>query len=129
MLLPFQNSSMCCVGMQYTCCDCSTALKFLIFQQVSVMRESCAAALKPCVLWKCRYAVYSPLDKQPCADHDRSSGEGANPQEYTLIKMRAVELKGKLAQLEVCGHRPVALPCSIRPALFCLPYSICPALL
>ena len=48
-----------------------------------------------------RYAVYSPIDKQPCADHDRASGEGANPQEYTLIKMRAVELKGKLAELEV----------------------------
>ena len=48
-----------------------------------------------------RYAVYSPIDKQPCADHDRASGEGANPQEYTLVKMRAVELKGKLAELEV----------------------------
>lgn len=24
-------------------------------------------------------------------DHDRSSGEGVGPQEYTLIKMRAVE--------------------------------------
>jgi len=49
----------------------------------------------------CRYAVYSPLDKQPCADHDRASGEGANPQEYVLIKLKALELKGKLANLEV----------------------------
>lgn len=48
----------------------------------------------------CRYAVYSPLDKQPCADHDRASGEGANPQEYVLIKLTALELKGKLASLE-----------------------------
>ena len=48
-----------------------------------------------------RYAVYSPIDKQPCADHDRASGEGSNPQEYTLVKMTAVELKGKLAELEV----------------------------
>jgi leucyl-tRNA synthetase len=48
-----------------------------------------------------RYAVYSPKDGQPCADHDRASGEGVGPQEYTLIKMRALELPGKLSQLEV----------------------------
>ncbi|CAF1020660.1 unnamed protein product [Adineta steineri] len=35
-----------------------------------------------------RYTVYSPKDKQPCMDHDRSSGEGVGPQEYTLIKLR-----------------------------------------
>ncbi|KAK9806349.1 hypothetical protein WJX72_010942 [[Myrmecia] bisecta] len=50
-----------------------------------------------------RYAVYSPLDGQPCADHDRATGEGAGPQEYTLIKMQAVELNGKLAQLQGKG--------------------------
>lgn len=44
-----------------------------------------------------RYAVYSPLDGQPCADHDRASGEGVGPQEYTLIKMRVKELKGECA--------------------------------
>lgn len=27
-----------------------------------------------------RFAVYSPKDGQPCADHDRTSGEGVNPQ-------------------------------------------------
>ncbi|KAK3887968.1 hypothetical protein Pcinc_007928 [Petrolisthes cinctipes] len=32
-------------------------------------------------------------------DHDRSSGEGVGPQEYTLIKMRGQELHGKLASL------------------------------
>jgi leucyl-tRNA synthetase len=37
-----------------------------------------------------RYAIFSPLDKQPCADHDRASGEGVQPQEYTLIKMEAI---------------------------------------
>ena len=44
---------------------------------------------------------------QPCADHDRASGEGVGPQEYTLIKMRVLELKGKLAALE--GQGPVFL--------------------
>jgi len=35
-----------------------------------------------------RYTIFSPLDKQPCMDHDRASGEGVGPQEYTLIKMK-----------------------------------------
>eukprot|EP00924_Labyrinthula_sp_SR-Ha-C_P013444 snap_masked-scaffold_5-processed-gene-2.29-mRNA-1 protein AED:0.33 eAED:0.33 QI:112/1/1/1/1/1/3/45/540 len=34
-----------------------------------------------------RPTIYSPLDTQACADHDRASGEGVGPQEYTLIKM------------------------------------------
>ncbi|KAJ6696521.1 hypothetical protein OIU74_015432 [Salix koriyanagi] len=37
-----------------------------------------------------RYTVYSPLDDQPCADHDRASGEGVLPQDYTLIKMEVL---------------------------------------
>ena len=45
--------------------------------------------------------MYSPKDGQPCADHDRASGEGAIPQEYTLIKMHALELPGRLRQLQV----------------------------
>jgi leucyl-tRNA synthetase len=35
--------------------------------------------------------IYSPRDGQPCLDHERASGEGVAPQEYTLIKMRCVE--------------------------------------
>ncbi|TRY58119.1 hypothetical protein DNTS_025532 [Danionella cerebrum] len=38
-----------------------------------------------------RYTIYSPKDGQPCMDHDRQSGEGVGPQEYTLIKMKIVE--------------------------------------
>ena len=34
-----------------------------------------------------RFVIWSPLDDQPCADHDRQSGEGVQPQEYTLIKL------------------------------------------
>ncbi|KAF3841076.1 hypothetical protein F7725_006938 [Dissostichus mawsoni] len=30
-------------------------------------------------------------DGQPCMDHDRQTGEGVGPQEYTLIKMKIVE--------------------------------------
>lgn len=35
-----------------------------------------------------RYTIYSPKDGQPCMDHDRASGEGVGPQEYTLIKIK-----------------------------------------
>lgn len=34
-----------------------------------------------------RHTIYSPLDSGPCMDHDRASGEGVEPQEYTCIKM------------------------------------------
>lgn len=38
-----------------------------------------------------RYTIYSPKDGQPCMDHDRSSGEAVNPQEYTAVKMEVLE--------------------------------------
>jgi len=51
-----------------------------------------------------RYTIYSPLDQQACMDHDRSSGEGNKPLEYTAIKIKLMlplpagleELYGKL---------------------------------
>lgn len=39
------------------------------------------------IMYGKRYTIFSPVDNQPCMDHDRSSGEGAGPMEYTLIKM------------------------------------------
>jgi len=60
-----------------------------------------------------RYTIYSPKDGQPCMDHDRSSGEGVGPQEYTLIKMKVQELRGKLSSL---APKPVFLVCAtLRP--------------
>jgi leucyl-tRNA synthetase len=38
-----------------------------------------------------RACVFSIRDGQPCADHDRQSGEGVGVQEFTLIKMRVTE--------------------------------------
>ncbi|CAD6188440.1 unnamed protein product [Caenorhabditis auriculariae] len=40
-----------------------------------------------------RYTIYSPKDGQPCMDHDRASGEGVGPQEYTLIKLQVLDPK------------------------------------
>ncbi|KAJ3139412.1 cytosolic leucyl tRNA synthetase [Physocladia obscura] len=37
-----------------------------------------------------RYTIYSPLDGQPCMDHDRASGEGVGVQEYTGIKLEVL---------------------------------------
>ncbi|KAI4901262.1 hypothetical protein NFI96_033672, partial [Prochilodus magdalenae] len=61
-----------------------------------------------------RYTIYSPKDGQPCMDHDRQTGEGVGPQEYTLIKMKMLEpypaklsaLKGKNVFLVAATLRP-----------------------
>ncbi|XP_028521055.1 leucine--tRNA ligase, cytoplasmic isoform X2 [Apis cerana] len=61
-----------------------------------------------------RYTIYSPKDGQPCMDHDRSSGEGVELQEYTLIKMKLQEpypsslksLSGKPVYLVAATLRP-----------------------
>ncbi|KAI9501613.1 leucyl-tRNA synthetase [Coemansia spiralis] len=38
-----------------------------------------------------RYTIWSAKDGQPCMDHDRQTGEGVNPQEYTGIKLQVLE--------------------------------------
>ncbi|GJP35119.1 hypothetical protein CLOM_g19637 [Closterium sp. NIES-68] len=61
-----------------------------------------------------RYTIFSPLDGQPCADHDRASGEGVLPQEYTLIKMQVVPpLTGKLEAL--AGRNVFLAAATLRP--------------
>ncbi|KAH0792132.1 leucine--tRNA ligase, cytoplasmic [Histomonas meleagridis] len=40
-----------------------------------------------------RPTICSIKDQQPCMDHDRASGEGVQPQEYTLIKLQLVDPK------------------------------------
>lgn len=74
-----------------------------------------------------RYTIYSPKDGQPCMDHDRQTGEGVGPQEYTLIKMKMVEpfptklsaLKGRNVFLVAATLRPETMfgqtNCWIRP--------------
>jgi len=66
-----------------------------------------------------RYAVFSPLDKQPCADHDRASGEGVGPQDYTLIKMKVAEpLSSREALAPLEEHAPngvFLLAATLRP--------------
>ncbi|KAJ4461743.1 putative Leucine--tRNA ligase [Paratrimastix pyriformis] len=47
-----------------------------------------------------RNTIWSPIDGQPCADHDRAEGEGVQPQDYTIIKLRIAELPACLACLQ-----------------------------
>jgi leucyl-tRNA synthetase len=42
------------------------------------------------ILFGKRNNVFSILDGQVCADHDRSEGEGVGPQEYVLIQLRVL---------------------------------------
>nr|CAD7605045.1 unnamed protein product [Timema genevievae] len=66
------------------------------------------------VMYGKRYTVFSPKDNQPCMDHDRSTGEGLGPQEYTLIKMRLQQPYPK--KLSSVGGKPVFLvAATLRP--------------
>lgn len=57
--------------------------------------------------------VYSMLDQQICADHDRASGEGVNPQEYTIVKLRVQEpFPEKLQSL--AGKKVYLAPATLR---------------
>ncbi|XP_031828654.2 leucyl-tRNA synthetase isoform X1 [Nomia melanderi] len=83
-----------------------------------------------------RYTIYSPKDGQPCMDHDRSTGEGVGPQEYTLIKMKLQEpypenlksLSGKSVYLVAATLRPETMygqtNCWIHPDIPYIAYSV-----
>lgn len=57
--------------------------------QFSVLKE------KNFIKFGKRASIYSEKDQQMCADHDRAEGEGVNPQEYTLIKIKVIDEKLK----------------------------------
>lgn len=85
--------------------------------QFTVLRE------KNKILFGKRNNVYSLVDGQVCADHDRSEGEGVGPQEYVLIKLRVLkpdhdqERHAKMeALLDKAGEKPVFMvPATLRP--------------
>jgi len=61
-----------------------------------------------------RYTIYSPLDRQACADHDRASGEGVQPQEYVLIKMQVLEPFPAVLE-PLAGRRVYLAAATLRP--------------
>ncbi|BGP18709.1 hypothetical protein JCM10213_009187 [Rhodosporidiobolus nylandii] len=57
-----------------------------------------------------RYTIYSPKDGQPCMDHDRQSGEGVGPQEYTCMKLPVTQWGERAARVkELVGDKKVCL--------------------
>jgi len=60
-----------------------------------------------------RPSVFSTVEQQQCADHDRSQGEGVGPQEYTIIKIEVMELTGKLESLK--GKKVFLAAATLRP--------------
>jgi len=65
-----------------------------------------------------RPAVFSILDGQVCADHDRSSGEGVGPQEYTIIKLLVqgpYPATSKLNSPVLSGRNLFLAPATLRP--------------
>ncbi|EEB06943.1 cytoplasmic leucine-tRNA ligase Lrs1 [Schizosaccharomyces japonicus yFS275] len=66
-----------------------------------------------------RYTIYSEKDGQPCMDHDRKSGEGIGPQEYTGIKMEVCEFpeaaKTDLASVDLNGKKVFMVAATLRP--------------
>ena len=62
--------------------------------------------------------VFSPSDGQVCADHDRASGEGVGPQEYTLIKLLAKQpypANSPLNHESLVGRNVYLAPATLRP--------------
>ncbi|KAL7300784.1 hypothetical protein TKK_0006759 [Trichogramma kaykai] len=62
-----------------------------------------------------RHTIFSPKDNQPCMDHDRQTGEGVGPQEYTIIKMKVMKPYPKKLQC-VSDDTPIYLvAATLRP--------------
>lgn len=56
-------------------------------------------------------------------DHDRQSGEGVGPQEYTAIKMAVIEWGAAAARVkELVGDKKVVMvAATLRPETMCVP--------
>jgi leucyl-tRNA synthetase len=66
-----------------------------------------------------RPCIFSPIDDQACADHDRASGEGVGPQEYVIIKLKVLDpLPAKSAALKPlmdAGKTVILAAATLRP--------------
>ena len=49
-----------------------------------------------------------------CADHDRAEGEGVVPDEYTLIKIKVMELNERMKQ-KLAGRNVFLVAATLRP--------------
>ena len=65
------------------------------------------------IIYGKKYTIFSELDGQPCADHDRSKGEGVGPQEYTAIKIKLLEYPEPLQKF--AGKDVFLVAATLRP--------------
>ena len=71
---------------------------------------------KGLVVFGKRPTICSIKDQQPCMDHDRATGEGVQPQEYTLIKLtlaKPTEVDERFKEYD--GVKVVLLAATLRP--------------
>ena len=61
-----------------------------------------------------RPSIFSARENQPCADHDRQTGEGVGPQEYTLIKLRVQKVPDRWASA-VRDQKVFLVAATLRP--------------
>ena len=61
-----------------------------------------------------RPSIFSPKDRQMCADHDRAEGEGVMPDEYTLIKIRLLAQNERVAK-SLAGKNVFLVAATLRP--------------
>ena len=65
------------------------------------------------IIYGKKYTIFSELDNQPCADHDRSKGEGVGPQEYVGIKLQLLDLPQPLKSF--VGKNVYLVAATLRP--------------
>lgn len=104
----------------HPCCACITVTVVTVAAAAAAWVGGCSDKLG----FGKRPTIFSPLDGQACADHDRASGEGVNPQEYTLIKIGLKEVPAghhaagdlaPLAALLAAGKRVSFVAATLRP--------------
>ncbi|KAH0571431.1 Leucyl-tRNA synthetase [Spironucleus salmonicida] len=69
-----------------------------------------------------RFTIWSPIDQQPCLDHDRASGEGVQSQEYTIVLTELLKNETNNAKIYdlVNENDKIYLPCAtLRPETMC----------
>ncbi|KAF2075235.1 hypothetical protein CYY_003453 [Polysphondylium violaceum] len=63
-----------------------------------------------------RYSIWSTIDDQQCADHERAQGEGVAPQNYTLIKLQVIDpVPEVLKPIADSGKKIYLVPGTLRP--------------
>lgn len=63
-----------------------------------------------------RHTIFSPFDGQPCLDHDRASGEGVEPKEFTVIKLQVKDFPPGEGKFDaVRGKRVFLCAATLRP--------------